>query len=229
VNKPSPVSSIILLLGALILLYCAFGTGWFSLGDEGGIGLIRMKQCYDGECRSKLIFDKHMHVEDMLLIVTFLMTFATAVVSAIAGLVLFKPGRSALALVAVIGAGVAMASAVALLVKIHGFGITYGPAFYLFWLSTIGVLVAGILAMQRPAIAGQMPMGYPSQPMGYPGLPPMGYPGQPPMGGPVASAPVMPVAAMPPPGPPCTTCGTPTTFVAQYNKQFCQRCNRYLV
>jgi len=75
---------------------------------------------------------------------------------------------------------------------------------------------------------GQQPGGYGQpgqQPGGYgqPGQQPGGYGQQPaqqqyggaPQGGPQAA-------------PQCNTCGRPTQYVAQYQRYFCQNCNRYL-
>jgi hypothetical protein len=72
---------------------------------------------------------------------------------------------------------------------------------------------------QQPAGYGQAP---PQQQGGYPQQQQSGYaqPQQPqyggaPQGGPQAA-------------PACNSCGRPTTYVAQYQRYFCQNCNRYL-
>jgi hypothetical protein len=57
------------------------------------------------------------------------------------------------------------------------------------------------------------PQGQPMGQQGY-GQPQQGY-GQPQQGGPQAA-------------PNCTSCGRPTTYVAQYQRYFCQSCQRYL-
>ena len=100
---------------------------------------------------------------------------------------------------------------------------------------------------------GQPPMGYGQQPMGQQGY---GQPGQPPMGGqpgygqpqgqPMGQPGGQPGYGQPQQGygqppaqqanyggapqaaPACTSCGRPTTYVAQYQRYFCQNCNRYL-
>jgi hypothetical protein len=56
---------------------------------------------------------------------------------------------------------------------------------------------------------GQPQQGYGQQPQGY------GAPQGAQQGGPQAA-------------PPCNTCGRPTTYVAQYQRYFCQNCNRYI-
>jgi hypothetical protein len=56
-------------------------------------------------------------------------------------------------------------------------------------------------------------------------------PMQQPMPQPVAAAPAMQQPQQPQAAQgaqPCNTCGTPATWVAQYSRWFCQRCNRYL-
>lgn len=70
---------------------------------------------------------------------------------------------------------------------------------------------------------GQQPMG--GQPMGQPGY------GQQPMGGQPQQAYGQPQGAPqggPQAAPPCNRCGRPTTFVAQYQRYFCQSCNQYI-
>jgi hypothetical protein len=216
VQKPSPVPSIILFLCAALLLYCAFGASWYSLGEEGGLGL--MRGSFGGEGKF-YIADKHIELESILGTMAGLFAFAAAVVSAIAGAMLLKPGKSMLGLFAVITVALAMVFALAFTGKV-GHMASFGAAFYLFWLSSVGVLVSGIMGMTRaPAQATGMPMGYPQ---GYQMPPQQGYqqqgyqqPGY------QQPQPQMPVTQ-------CNTCGGPTMFVAQYNRQFCQRCNRYL-
>lgn len=70
---------------------------------------------------------------------------------------------------------------------------------------------------QQQQPMGQAPGGYPQQqqPGGYGQQPPQQQYGGAPQGGPQAA-------------PACNTCGRPTTFVAQYQRYFCQNCNRYL-
>ena len=87
-----------------------------------------------------------------------------------------------------------------------------GYAFAVFWLGVAGAITASIMAMTRPrgAAAG---VGMPLRPMG----PPLGYP-------PAHFQLPMPQVQQ---GMPCPTCHTPTIWVAQYNRWFCQRCNQY--
>ena len=82
---------------------------------------------------------------------------------------------------------------------------------------------------------GYPPQGYPQQPpqQGYPQQPQQGYPQQPQQGYP--QQPQQPQqAAQPAAAPqaaqqtyPCATCGGSLVFVAQYQRWFCERCQKY--
>ncbi len=65
---------------------------------------------------------------------------------------------------------------------------------------------------------------HPSQPMYYAPQPPYGYPPQAPAAPPAPGAPTAP-GAYTPPG--CPVCGTPLTWVAQYGRWYCTRCQAY--
>ena len=214
VPKPSPVSSILLFISGAILLYCAFGTGWFNLGEEGGAGLARVS--FDGHSQW-FLSDRHVEIEGVLGTAAAVFTFAASVLAIITGAILLRPGRSVLAVLALIAMIVAMLFAFAFTAKVKEHGIAFGAGFYLFLLCSALVITGAVMGMSRAAAA--MPMGYPGMPMQQPyGGMPMQQ--QQPYGGQVAQAPV---------GPPCNTCGTQATFVQQYAKYYCQRCNRYLV
>ncbi len=64
----------------------------------------------------------------------------------------------------------------------------------------------------------------PSQPMYYAPQPLYGYPPQAPAAPPAPGAPAAP-GAYTPPG--CPVCGTPLTWVAQYGRWYCTRCQAY--
>jgi hypothetical protein len=88
-------------------------------------------------------------------------------------------------------------------------------------------------AMPFAPPAGMPPPGYGGAPQGSPPASP-GAPGYF-MGAPTASPPSAtpsPAAAPPPPPPPasvtCTRCGRPTTFVPQYNRNYCYACAQYV-
>jgi hypothetical protein len=55
---------------------------------------------------------------------------------------------------------------------------------------------------------------------GYPGAPPYGYPAQPPAAG-------APVAPAPYTQPPCPMCGSPLSWIPQYGRWYCYRCQAY--
>ncbi len=81
----------------------------------------------------------------------------------------------------------------------------------------IVLLIGGVILL---AVQPSHPMYYTPQPMPY------GYPPQP-------AAPGQPAPSVPPvtPGayapPACPVCGSPLTWVAQYGRWFCTRCQAY--
>ncbi|MEJ7601861.1 MAG: hypothetical protein WKG01_28445, partial [Kofleriaceae bacterium] len=154
--KPSPIASILLFVGAAMLLFALVSSGWLttSRGEfSGGIGITRSESCGGGECRSELIF-KHLdtNVESVLSVVTGLFTLGTVVFAIIAGIILMKPRRSGLALVAMILASVAFLAGVALILKwkVKTDMFSVGYAFFIFVHGCAGVITASIMAMMRP-------------------------------------------------------------------------------
>lgn len=260
--KPSPLVSILMFAGSLLLLIAIFSSSWWSAseGDASfSVGLVRGSSCHDGECRSMTIFDGRMRIEGIIAIITVLITFAGIVCAVISGIFLFKPGRSALAIVAMslVGGGALFAIVYILMIKTRGMGISYGLP--MFFLGFAAVLTGSIMAMVRPRAGPPMgmnpgmrpPMGNPyggqpqygapqANPYAQPGMPGPGMPGQPPQGQPQQNPYAPPPQAQPAPvaaaapsgaaaqGAPCGTCQTPTTWVAQYNRWFCTRCNQYI-
>ncbi|MEM2961115.1 MAG: hypothetical protein QXU67_05870 [Candidatus Bathyarchaeia archaeon] len=72
-----------------------------------------------------------------------------------------------------------------------------------------------------------LPPVYPAYPPAYmPGAPPPYPPTAVPPSQPTAPTPPMPPSA--PPAPSCPTCGQPLTFVAQYNRWYCQNEKKYV-
>ncbi|MEO8705433.1 MAG: hypothetical protein ABI867_35710 [Kofleriaceae bacterium] len=246
--KPSPIASILMFVGAAFLLFALFSTGWFTHSDKESsmaIGILRSEMCFDGHCQSNILFSNMGRIgPELLLLLGVLLFSLTAVIMAIiAGFKLFKPGRTALAVLALAFAGAAALMLILMLLKAGGMGgASFGYAFYMFWLGAISAITASVMAMMRPrAPSAMMRPGMPGmQPM-Y-GAPPQGmYPpqyGAPQQGGygapmqqqqPPMQQPMQmqqhPMGA--PQGAACPTCQTPTTWVAQYNRWFCQRCNKY--
>lgn len=86
------------------------------------------------------------------------------------------------------------------------------------------LLIVGIVlaASQRPAV----PYYYPQPGYGTPGYPPQPYPAQQPVAG--APAPGAPSAPGTPfQTPACYVCGTALTWVPQYGRWYCGRCQSY--
>jgi hypothetical protein len=257
--KPSPIASILLLGGALLVLVSLFTASWFvashSFGDHDvsfGIGPIRVSSCEDGVCQGSTIFKGRFEAATLVMLLTFVLSLATVGLAIPTGLLLLKPGRRALSIVTVAIGGVAVLLFVIFTIKwgLRG-GSGPGLGFILFTLGIAATITGCIMGMVRaPAAMGGMPMrpqmggypGYGQQPMPMQGQPMGGHPGMPmqhqqqppmqqqPMPQPVAAAPAMQQPQQPQAAgaQPCNTCGTPATWVAQYSRWFCQRCNRYL-
>lgn len=240
-QKASPVSSILLFVGALFCVFALFSASWF--GEHGsGIGPVRYSFCYDGDCKGGLIFKEMKHgmgTELGLAILTDLGLLASVILGIIAGVAQLKPAKSGISMGAMICGAVAGVFGLAFALKMKDLGGGFSYGIFLFLLGVGGVIGGAIMGMMRPA--SPMMMGaYPGYPMGGPN---MGWPGQAPM----QQQPMMPSGQVPMQQPmmqqqppqmsaprmqaqtaPCTTCGTPTTYVAQYQRYFCQRCNKYL-
>lgn len=91
---------------------------------------------------------------------------------------------------------------------------------FIFWpICAIGVvlLIVGIvlLATERTRTQAYAMPGY-----GYPAQPPYMYPPQPPAAG-------APVPQAPYTQPPCPVCGSPLSWVPQYGRWYCSRCQAY--
>jgi hypothetical protein len=239
--KPSPVASIFMFVGSVFLLWAAFSSSWFSHSFEDNsfsVGLLRVEECVRGECRSQTLFSGRLRGPEMFALLIWALTFAGLVCAVISGFFLLKPGRSVLAVIAMcLVAGAALFAVFLILVISKGRGVSYGVG--VFFLGTAGVVTGAIMAMTRPAPPRpQMPyrpMGMP--PMGMPMANPYAQPYAPPQANPYAAP-----AQQQPPGPspyappqqqasaqgaPCQTCQSPTTWVAQYNRWFCARCQKY--
>ena len=215
--KPSPVASILLFVGALLLLVAAFSASWFTMGDGDSsmsVGLIRFQSCFDGDCKSATVFRGgvgSLGFYGMVAVLEFVLCLAGAGLAATTGFLLLKPGRHAMSIVTLSVVGVAGLFGLIVLAQKPG-GASFGYAFAMFWLGAAGAIAASIIAMTRPR--GATPaVGMPLRPMGPPlGMPYPPYPQQ---------------AALQHRGMPCRACQTPTVWVAQYNRWFCQRCNQY--
>ncbi|HEU0032769.1 MAG TPA: hypothetical protein VFQ53_19190 [Kofleriaceae bacterium] len=231
-EKPSPVTSILLFAGAALLLFACFSASWFShsSGDfSSSTGLIRGEFCEEGHCKSFTIFSGGSNIggAGLLLILTFLLTLAGAVMAGIAGLLLLKPGKTVMSILAMCFASGAALLVLALLGKYGGSGASYGLA--IFFLGFAVTLTGSIMGMSRKGVPRPMMMrpGMPMQPgMPYPPygsqMPPQGA-----YGAPQGANPYGPQAAAVQ-GAPCATCSTPTTWVAQYNRWYCNRCQKYV-
>jgi hypothetical protein len=247
VNKASPIASILMFVGAAFLLFASFSTGWFthsSSDNSMAFGLVRNEVCFDGHCQSGTIFSSmgRFGLDFLLIIGTFLFNLTAVIMAIIAGIKLLKPVRSVLAVLVLSFAGAAALFVLVILLKsMSGSGASFGYAFFLFWLGAASAITASVMAMMRPRPAGRpMAMGMrPGMPMPGYGQPQYGNPGHPPQyGAPPAQYGASPQASYAPPGmqqapmaapqgAPCPTCQTPTVWVAQYNRWFCQRCNQY--
>jgi hypothetical protein len=248
--KASPLASILMFVGAAFLLFAAFSTGWFTHSTEDNsmaFGLVRSEVCFDGRCQSGTVFSGGgggRGIDFLIVIATFLFSFTAVILGIIAGVKLLKPVRTVLAVLVLSFAGAAALFVIILLVKAGGGGgVKFGYAFYMFWLGAASAITASIMAMMRPRAPMQMRPGMPGMPGMYgmpgqhpgmrPGMPQPMY-GQPPQQGYAPPGmqpqpqPMQPQAPMPAAqGAPCPTCQTPTMWVAQYNRWFCQRCNQY--
>lgn len=97
-------------------------------------------------------------------------------------------------------------------------GVVFMVLGFLFWpVCAVGIvlLVIGIVLMvsERTRAQAYAPYGYPSQP-------PYAYPPQPPAAG-------MPVPQAPYTQPVCPVCASPLTWVPQYGRWYCTRCQAY--
>ena len=241
--KPSPISSILLFVGAALLLFAAVSVSWFTASFEESsfsMGLIRGESCHERTCHTATIFSGgRLGAAGLLAILMFILTIASAGLAVPTGILLFKPGRRVLSLITVIIVGCAALLSIVLLVKYGKGDAKFGIAFYAFWVAVIATVTACILAMVRAPVVGGQPM----RPMGmHPGMQPQMYPGQMqqpqmyPGQQPMQPQPMQPQYMQPQPmqpqqapqGAPCPTCAAPTTWVAQYTRWFCQRCNKYV-
>jgi hypothetical protein len=252
--KPSPVPSILLFIGTAILAFSLFGKGWYSHSDETvqmSGGPLWSSICIDmGEgmkCETHTIFSGGggMNIFRILGILFVFTALSGTVVMGIAGGMLLKKQRSALALVTVILLGVAtLIELGSFLVGVSKGGMRDLPGygFFLYFIGATLGFVGAIMAMRRggPAPAPYpYPMPYPAGPpgpqYGYSAQPPMYPPQQPPAYAPppayppVAAAPHGPMegAAQAPQAGPPHVCGAPMTWAAQYGRWFCPRCNQY--
>lgn len=244
--KPSPVPSILLFIATAALLFSLFGRGWNTHVDEHiavHSGPVWGEVCFDSgdgmECKT------HTFLSDLgkgsmgpgrifgLLFV--LLGVGGTIVAGIAAILLLSRPRTATALVTVILVG---GSAVIML-GLFVYGVSQGGrfevpgyGFFLFFIGAILAVVGGFLGMSSSrGGAAQAPMrpGYPY------GGPPPGYPAQPGYGGPpgypqphqMQQPMPQPVHAQPPQAGPAHTCGTSMTWVVQYNRWYCPRCNQY--
>jgi hypothetical protein len=242
-------------VAAVGLLYAAFSASWWSFGEgdmHGSVGLIRGEFCGrgGGDCETFNIF-QHVRVNADFLITIFQLIFILAVIGLAipTGIMLLKPGRRILSIFVVSAAGGAALMDIIGLAKNGAHGASPSIGFIAFWLCSICAITGSILAMVRPRGPQQQHPGYPMQPQmpgGYPQQ--QGYaPQQPMQQQPYAqqSQPMQPMQQQPysaqqsqpmqpmqpqqaPVGQPCPTCQTPVQWVAQYQRWFCQRCQRYV-
>lgn len=227
--KPSPIVSILLFVGAAFLLFAAFSSSWFAhdFGDSSfRVGLLRGESCYGSECESMHLFQGRFRLENLVMLMTFACTLAGSILGGIAGLVLLKPGRSVLAVLALVFTSIALFGAILFFIRVDGAKVSY--ALPIFVVGALTTIVAAAVALGRPRLAVPMPpmrFGAYAAPMGHPYGAPMGNPYAPQPGANPYAPPGAPAAAQ---GAPCAACSTPTTWVAQYNRWFCARCNKYV-
>lgn len=252
--KPSPVPSILLFAATAILLFSLLGRGWYSINEDSlsmSSGPLWSKFCFENggemECQTHTIFSSEggMNIFRITGILFALTALTATILSGIAAIFLLNKQRTALALVSLILIGVA--TLIELGMFVYGMskggrgGMPFpGYGFFLYFLGATLVIVGSIMAMKRggpaPRPAGY---GYPPGPQyGYgappyqaaPGYPPNQPPAyaqqQAPQPMPVAGPAGAPEGAAPQATPP-HGCGTPMTWVGQYNRWFCPRCNQY--
>ncbi len=180
--KPSPVTSILLFVGAALLLFAAVSASWFKFGDGDfsvSVGLVRGEQCSNGHCSSMSIFSGHMGLTNLLAIVVFLLSMATAILGVIAGIKLLKPGKTVLAVLAMSLVAGAMLFALIYTVQVSGLKMSYGV--FVFFAGAASALVGAILGMSRPGVPRPMGMR-PGMRPGFPGQQPFPGQGYPPQG-----------------------------------------------
>jgi hypothetical protein len=259
--KPSPVPSILLFVGALFLIISLLGRGWSTYDSEGISansgpvwGTVCMKDFGD-EVNEKRC-ETHHFLKDLdkgkwggMRLIGFLfvlMALTGMVMTPIAGGILLKKQKSALALMTLIFVGGALL--LFLIVLLYALADSPkhfelpGYGFFLFLVGSIAAVVGSIMAMSRARgmSAGQLPRPYPMQ--GQQPYPPQQQPyppqGQPYQQAPQQQNPYAPGAQPQQPynpqqgqqaqqGPAHPTCGTPMQWAAQYNRWFCPRCNQY--
>ncbi len=233
--KPSPVPSILLFIATAALAFSLFGRGWYVHEDEHvsfHSGPIWGEVCFDStdgmECKTHTLFSDLGGLGPLRLIsmLSVLLGVGGTIVAGIAGILLLSKPRSATALVTVIlVGGSALITLVMFVIAMSksGAGGLPGYGFFIFFIGAALAIVGGFLGMSSSR--GGVPMR-PGQPMGPPGYGPPGYPPGAGYGGPPGypQQPQMPVAA---PAGPAHTCGTGMTWVAQYGRWFCPRCNQY--
>jgi hypothetical protein len=214
--------------GGIVMLACAalllFGTvtrSWFVYGEhdfKGGVGLVGGYACSQGHCEGKWFDTETRGLKPDIVgekYLGFLGGLASVALCVIAGAMALgnKPRKiPLLALYIVVGiTGALMLLFIArVFSETHGGGLKLGYSAYTAILGVIGAFIAAA-AMLGPvakrAGAGQpVAMGYPmhmQQPMMM----------QPPM------------MMQQPQG--CPRCGNQLTFVPQYQRFFCQRCQQY--
>jgi hypothetical protein len=220
-----------MLLAGVLTLVGVFTRGWFTL-DKGefefGLGLMGSYSCakWDGEerCEGKR-FDTETKGRDKDIHLWRFGGFAGGLGSSVLAILcgvfaLTRKPRSAPLVVLYIFVGIAFVFCSAYVFRVMSemkgeMKPSLGYSFFLTYMGLVGAFVAG-LAMIGPAAkkmaGGGMPMPYGGMPMqqGYPMQQPM-MQQQPPMQGQA-----------------CPRCGGQATFVAQYQRWFCQRCQQYV-
>ncbi|MBS1122007.1 MAG: glycine-rich protein A3-like [Deltaproteobacteria bacterium] len=188
--KPSPIASILLFIGAALLLFAAVSGSWVSMrgGDYSfSFGLIRGESCFEGTCRSESIFSGGGGAFNLISLLEFVLVLGSAVLGVITAIKLFRPFRSVLAVVTMSIVAAALLFGLFFLFRTGGSSLAYGAG--VFFAGGAATLAGSIMGMTRPRPPQAMrpmmmrpPMGmYPPQqgypPPGYapPGYAPQGY------------------------------------------------------
>jgi hypothetical protein len=225
-------AGILLCVGSLLLAISLFTKSWISASERRGstsIGLIRAEACFEDHCEGGFMLGELKHAPGGIVaaavggLIAFLVGLGAVGVSATAGGMILGQNRRRFTTLAIGLIATMMLLIIILAAAIPTRGAGFGYSFWLFWVGGAAALTGAIMANMNKAagaaVAGAPGM-YPSGPMSG-GYNPYAQP-------PVQMAPTQPTGQQVQTGPACPACATPATWVAQYNRWFCSRCNQYI-
>jgi hypothetical protein len=207
--KPEATRAVLLFVGA-VALWIGIGTRSWITSDEPSLhgGLTSVEFCgRSDDCETMWFVKqlKHGHAREIMMTIgglgATIMGGAANILAIIAGAMLLAGRRKkVLATLAMVFVSVAACNAIMFVAAIDkGGGLSWGYSAALFFIGFAVMLTGTILVMTGPSSSPAFAGG--------------------------AQMPMpMPTGAPPP----CPTCSTGTTFVAQYQRFYCARCNRYL-